>query len=162
MLIFSRRSILNSFGALAAAGGLKIVGIKTALASAEGEWRHGLSLFGDLKYPPDFKHYDYVNPNAPKGGRARLFGIGTFDSLNPYTFKGQPAGFIGSINNSLMAGAADEPSSEYGLAAEAVRYPADFALVTYRLRPEARFHDGRPITPDDVIWSMTALKEAHP
>lgn len=162
MLTFSRRSILKSVGAFAAAGGLKVVGIKTAVASEEGEWRHGLSLFGELKYPPDFKHYEYVNPNAPKGGRVRLFAIGTFDSLNPYTFKGQPAGFIGQTNDSLMAGAADEPSSEYGLVAEAVTYPADFARVTYRLQPEARFHDGRPATAEDVIWSMTALKEAHP
>ena len=160
-----RRSTLKLLGALGISGGLsggsRRVGIDAALAQ-EQDWRHGLSLFGELKYPADFAHYAYVNPNAPKGGRARLHAIGTFDSLNPYTYKGQPAGLLGLTNDSLMEGAADEPSAEYGLVAEAVRYAADYASVTYRLRPEAKFHDGQPMTAADVIWSMTALKEAHP
>jgi len=165
-MLIDRRFLLKLFGAagvgaVGASGGVKLVGVNTASAE-EQEWRHGLSLFGELKYASGFEHFDYVNPAAPKGGRARLYAIGSFDSLNPYTFKGQPAGLIGLTNDTLMAGASDEPSTEYGLVAEAVRHPEDFSSVTFRLRPEARFHDGQPITPDDVIWSMTALKDAHP
>jgi microcin C transport system substrate-binding protein len=160
-MLIDRRFALKLLGALGISGGAKLVGVNAAFGQ-EHDWRHGLSLFGELKYPADFKHFDYVNPDAPKGGRARLYAIGTFDSLNPYTFKGQPAGLVGLTNDSLMTSAFDEPSTEYGLVAEAVRYPEDYSSVTYRLRPGAQFQDGRPITPDDVIWSMMALKEAHP
>ena len=160
-MLIDRRFVLKLLGALGVSGGVKLVGVNAAFGQDE-DWRHGLSLFGELKYPSDFKHFDYVNPTAPKGGRARLYAIGTFDSLNPYTFKGQPAGLIGLTNDSLMTGAFDEPSAEYGLVVEAVRYPEDYSSVTYRLRPEARFHDGQPITADDVIWSMASLKQAHP
>jgi microcin C transport system substrate-binding protein len=160
-MLIDRRFVLKLLAALGVPGGVKLVGVNAAFGQDE-DWRHGLSLFGELKYPSDFKHFDYVNPTAPKGGRARLYAIGTFDSLNPYTFKGQPAGLIGLTNDSLMTGAFDEPSAEYGLVVEAVRYPEDYSSVTYRLRPEAQFHDGQPITADDVIWSMVSLKQAHP
>jgi microcin C transport system substrate-binding protein len=119
-------------------------------------------LFNSLKYPADFPHFTYVNPQAPKGGRVRLGGSGSFDSLNPYTFKGSAAGLVGLTNDTLMTGAMDEASTEYGLVADAVKHPDDYAFVTYRLRPEARFHDGEPMKPEDVIWSMEALKGAHP
>ncbi len=157
----SRRHVLQGLSALTTGLGLRLVGI-SAQAAGEERWRHGLSLFGDLKYGPDFSHFDYVRPDAPKGGRVRLFAIGSFDSLNPYTYKGEAAGIVGSIYDKLIKPALDEPGSEYGLIAESLSYPEDFAHVTYRLRAGARFHDGTPITPQDIIWSMENLKKAHP
>ncbi len=145
----------------AAAAGLPLASIQKAMAQTD-EWRHGLSLFGDLKYPTGFNKFDYVNADAPKGGRARMFSVGGFDSLNPYSFKGNSASIVGQTMDSLMTSALDEAGSEYGLIAEAVKRAADFSSVTFKLRPEATFHDGSPVTPEDVIWSMTALKEAHP
>ncbi len=131
-------------------------------APSAPEWRHGLSLFGDVKYPPDFKHFDYVNPDAPKGGRVRLGTYGTFDSLNGFIPKGNEAAGLNLLYDTLLADALDEPATEYGLVAESVRYPADYSSVTYRLRPEARFNDGRPITPEDVVWSFETLKRIDP
>lgn len=163
--LLDRRALLKALAAAPAVTALGTVpAIRPAAAQAGGEltWRHGLSLFNSLKYAPDFAHFAYVNPQAPKGGRVRLGGSGSFDSLNPYTFKGSAAGLIGLTNDTLMTGAMDEASTEYGLVADAVKHPDDFAFVTYRLRPEARFHDGEPMKPDDVIWSMQALKSAHP
>lgn len=126
------------------------------------EWRHGLSLLGDIKYPPGFKHFDYVNPDAPKGGAVRLAQTGTFDSLNIFIRKGNPATPVADIYDTLMVAPADEPSSEYGLVAESVSHPADFSSVTFRLRPEARWHDGAPVTVDDVVWSFDTLKRVSP
>ena len=120
---------------------------------------HGLSLFGDVKYPADFKHFDYVNPDAPKGGTVRMPAMGAFDSLNPFILKGQPAGGVGLIYDSLMSSSLDEPSTEYGLLVEKVDVPSDFSFVTFYLRPEARWHDGKPVTPEDVIWTFNTLKE---
>ncbi len=161
MITLSRRTVLRGLTALGSMFGLRIVGVSAQEASGL-VWRHGLSLFGDLKYPAGFAHFDYVKPDAPKGGRVRLFTVGSFDSLNPYTFKGEAAGIVGSIYDRLIKPALDEPGSEYGLIAEAVAHPPDFSSVSYRLRPQARFHDGRPITVEDVIWSMENLKKAHP
>jgi microcin C transport system substrate-binding protein len=124
---------------------------------------HGLSIHGNLKYGPGFKHFDYVNPEAPKGGDVRLAVIGTFDNLNPYILKGVAASGLGQVFETLTLASADEASSEYGLIAESVEVPADRAWVTFTLRPEARFHDGSPITADDVIWTFQALKtKGHP
>jgi len=123
---------------------------------------HALSLIGEPKFGPDFKHFDWVNPDAPKGGAVRFSVEGTFDSLNPFSIKGSPAGGVGMIYDSLMAGSPDEESTEYGLVAAWVSFPPDFSSATFGLRPEARFHDGKPITPDDVIFSLGALKAAHP
>jgi microcin C transport system substrate-binding protein len=127
-------------------------------------WRHGLSLFGDLKYPAGFKHFDYVNPQAPKGGVIRLGAFGTFDNFNIVVsgVKGNIAAGMGEIYDTLMVGALDEVSAEYGLLAEAVTYPADFSAVTYRLRAEAKWHDGKPVTPEDVIFSLQAFQKNHP
>jgi microcin C transport system substrate-binding protein len=158
--LIDRRTLLQ-LTAAAGAAGLPFSTPGSAHAQTAG-WRHGLSLFGDLKYPTGFENFDYVTTDAPKGGRARLFSVGTFDSLNPYTFKGNATGLIGLTMDSLMTSSLDEASSEYGLIAEAVRMPDDFSSVTFKLRAEARFHDGSPITPEDVIWSMTELKKAHP
>ncbi len=156
--MIDRRTLLQ----LTAATGVLHVLPPSPARAAEPQWRHGLSLFGNLKYPEGFEHFDYVNTGAPKGGRARVFSLGSFDSLNPFTFKGSSAGIVGQTFDTLMDAALDEAGSEYGLIAEAVKKPDDFAWVTYRLHGAARFHDGTPITPEDVIWSLEALKGAHP
>lgn len=158
--MIDRRTLLQ-LTAAAGAAGLPFSAQNVARAQAN-EWRHGVSLFGDLKYPAGFEKFDYVNVDAPKGGRARLFSVGTFDSLNPYTFKGNATSVIGLTIDNLMMSSLDEAGSEYGLIAEAVQMPDDFSSVTFKLRAEAKFHDGSPITPEDVIWSMTELKKAHP
>jgi microcin C transport system substrate-binding protein len=137
----------------------------TTPARAEAlSWRHGLSLFGDPKYPPGFKQFDYVNAAAPKGGAVREVAIGTFDSFNSVVagVKGTTASAIELIYDTLLTSALDEVSSEYGLLAEAVSYPEDFSSVTYRLRAEAKWHDGKPITTDDVIFSFNAFKKYNP
>jgi microcin C transport system substrate-binding protein len=130
----------------------------------EPRFRHGMSLFGDLKYPPDFRHFDYVNPNAPKGGAVRLSAIGTFDNFNIVVsgVKGALVPGIELIYDSLMIPALDEVSTEYGLIAEGASFPEDFSSVTYRLRPGGRWHDGRPVTPGDVIFSFEAFRKNHP
>ena len=119
---------------------------------------HGLTLLGKLKYPPDFKHLDYVNPNAPKGGRIKLYSIGSFDTFNPYVIKGDPAAGLGFMFETLMTTPQDESSAEYGLIAKSVEVPDDLSFVIYNLRPEARFHDGKPITAEDVVFSFDTLK----
>ncbi|MDE0030913.1 MAG: extracellular solute-binding protein [Deltaproteobacteria bacterium] len=136
--------------ALAAAPGV-------AGAAEEARPSHGIAMHGDLKYPPDFKHFDYVNPDAPKGGAVRLQAIGTYDSFNPFIVKGSPAAGIGRIYETLMSGSADEPFSEYGLLAESITVPEDRSWVEFRLRPEARWHDGKPVTADDVVWTFETL-----
>jgi microcin C transport system substrate-binding protein len=148
--------------ALAVAG--TVVPAHAQQAAQEGSWHHGLSLFGDLKYPPGFKHFDYVNPDAPKGGTVRQLAIGTFDNFNLVVsgVKGQLAGGVGLVYDTLMTASMDEVSAEYGQLAEAVRYPADFSSVTYRLRAEAKWHDGKPVTPEDVIFSLEAFRKNHP
>ncbi len=123
---------------------------------------HALSLVGEPKMPSDFKHFDWVNPDAPKGGRLRRWEMGTFDSLNAFSIKGQQAEGLGLIYDSLMSSSPDEPSTEYGLIAEWASYPDDYSSVTFGLRPGAKWHDGKPITVDDVIFSLGALKDAHP
>ncbi len=136
------------------------VAISNQSFAQERQFRHGLTLFETLKYPADFKHYDYVNPAAPKGGKLRLGVLGSFDSLNANTIKGDP--IDPGVNETLMARALDEPSSEYGLLAESVWHPDDFSSVVYRLRPEARFHDGEPVKPEDVIFSFESTKANLP
>ncbi len=147
-----RKLLLAAFGVIACAG----------LVSAEPVWHHGVSLIGEPKYGPDFKHFDWVNPDAPKGGSVRISAQGTFDSLNPYPIKGNPAAGSTFIYDALMDGGLDEPSAEYGLIAESVSYPDDYSSVTFKLRPEARFQDGVPIKPEDVIFSLEELKKVSP
>jgi len=141
---------------------LVFTGLFATVNAQEQKWRHGLSLFGELKYKPGFKNFDYVNVNAPKGGTLRMGSIGTFDSLNPFILKGRAASLSGMIYDTLLQSSGDEPSSEYGLLAESMSYPDDYSSVTYRLRPEARWHDGKPVTPEDVIFSLNTLKKGHP
>ncbi len=132
--------------------------------TAEPGWRHGVSLFGEVKYPPHFKRFDYVNPDAPTGGSVRQIALGTFDNFNIVVagVKGAIAGAVNLIYESLMTPSLDEVSTEYGALAEAVSYPADFFSATYRLRSQARWHDGRPVTPEDVIFSLDSFKKHHP
>ena len=120
--------------------------------------RHGLSIYGDLKYGPGFRHFDYVNPKAPRGGDVRLPALGTFDTLNPFVIKGVPAAGIGEVFEALTVAALDEPNSQYGLIAESVEVPGDRSWVAFTLNAAARFHDGSPITVADVIWSFDTLK----
>ncbi|HEU4381590.1 MAG TPA: extracellular solute-binding protein [Hyphomicrobiaceae bacterium] len=122
---------------------------------------HALSLVGAPKYAADFKHFDWVNPNAPKGGALRQFAEGSFDSINPFSFKGQKASDLGLLYDALMVDSPDEASTQYCLICEWVSYPADFSSVTFKLRPEARFSDGKPITVEDVIYSLEAQKKAN-
>lgn len=152
----TRRTLLKLAGLAPAA---KLFGIQIAHAE-DRQFRHALTLFEDVKYPPDFTHFGYVNPKAPKGGRVRFGLVGSFDNLNPYTFKGESAGAV--LNDALLVSSLDEPSTEYGLVASAVWHPEDRSMVVYRLRQEARFHDGKTMTPDDVIWSMQSLRDANP
>ncbi len=134
---------------------------------AMAEPRHGISAFGELKYPRDFKHFDYVNPNAPKGGRFNHVGSGgrlTFDSFNPFILKGDPAQGLGElVFESLMVRAVDEPDAMYGLIAQSADIAKDRMSVVFELRPEAHFANGSPLTADDVIYSFLTLKEkGHP
>jgi microcin C transport system substrate-binding protein len=129
-----------------------------AAAGAQPGGSHGLSMYGELKYGPAFGHFEYVNPRAPKGGDARLAAIGTFDTLNPFVLKGVAAAGVGETFDTLTVGSADEPFAQYGLVAETIETPADRSWVAYTLRREARFHDGSPITVEDVIWTFETLK----
>lgn len=125
---------------------------------AAAEPRHGLAMHGALKYPAGFAHFDYVNPAAAKGGELRLADTDPFDSFNPYIAKGQAPDGIGLTTDTLMEQSQDEPFSMYGLVAESVETPPDRSWVQFTLRPSARFHDGRPMTPDDVIFSLDILR----
>ena len=125
-------------------------------------WQHGLSLFGQPQLPSGFSHFPYVNKNARKGGTVRIAAIGSFDNLNQFTIKGSAASGLGLIHDTLMTGSMDEASAGYGLIAEAVKHAADYSSVSFRLNKNATFSDGSPITADDVAFSLTALKKAHP
>jgi microcin C transport system substrate-binding protein len=166
VIALSRRGLLGiGVGALAsnAIGG--------QVGAQVEEDRHGMSTFGDLKYPKDFAHFDYANPNAPKGGAFSQIGPGTiynqnsltFNSLNSFILRGDAAQGMELTFATLMARAEDEPDGMYGLAAQSVRISADGLAYRFSLRPQARFHDGSPLTAQDVAFSLTTLKEkGHP
>ncbi|MBL4751649.1 MAG: ABC transporter substrate-binding protein [Amylibacter sp.] len=120
---------------------------------------HGISTFGDLKYRADFKYFDYINPNAPKGGEFSTSGFGTFDSMSPYILKGQSAALSSIFFESLMTSSSDEPDSMYGLLAETIEYPENRQWIVFNMRPEARFSDGTPVTAQDVVFSFNILYE---
>ena len=130
--------------ALGSAAGVPVIGPAHAQPAADLPWRHALSLFGDIKYPADFKRFDYVNPDAPKGGVARMIALGTFDNFNIAVagIKGSLAPAAAMIYETLMTRAQDEVATEYGELAEAAQHPDDFSWAIYRLREDARWHDG--------------------
>jgi microcin C transport system substrate-binding protein len=153
-LQLTRRSLLPLMAGLmlvsAAAGGAE-----------SAERRHGLSAFGDLKYGPDFQHFEYVNPDAPKGGQLSRIGtaaVNTFNSLNPFILRGDAAQGMDLVFDSLMVRAQDEPDAMYGLVAESVEISDDGLAATFFLRPEAKFADGSPITAEDVVFTFDSLK----
>ena len=164
---FTRRSVIRATAATLAAPALGALGAGPFAGGAAAQartWKHGLSLFGDLKYPPDFKHFDYVNPNAPQGGVVRQVAFGTFDNFNSVVagVKGSLAMGTELFTETLTTSALDEVSTEYGLLVEAVSHPNDYSSVTYRLRATARWHDSKPVTPDDVIFSFVTFKANSP
>lgn len=131
--------------------------------AASPVWRSGISTIGELKHPNGFAHFDYVNPDAPKGGELKLSETGTYDTFNLILSKGEAATGIGSlVFDTLLKSAEDEITASYGLLAEGVSYPDDFSSATFRLRAEAKWADGQPVTPDDVIYSFEKLKEHNP
>ena len=118
---------------------------------------HAFTLYGDPKYGPDFTHFDYVNPDAPKGGEIRLAAIGTYDNLNPFTLKGVAAYGSLMLYNRLCTKSKDEPFTEYGQLAAQMQMPEDRSWIVFELHPEARWHDGVPVTAADVIFSFKIL-----
>src|SRR5215470_510838 len=164
-----RETILLGAAALASALPRNVAAAQ--VEAAQETERHGISAFGDLKYPPDFKHFDYVNPNAPKGGAFAHIGATrafnqnflTFNSLNSFILKGDGAQGMELTFASLMARAEDEPDALYGLAARAVQISPDGLTYRFLLRPGIKFHDGSPLTAHDVAFSLKVLKEkGHP
>ena len=164
----SRRRALSLFAsaAAAAAASSRVISV-----SAQNADRHGMSAFGDLKYPPDFPHFSYVNPNAPKGGVFSQIGpnrqfnqsFQTFNSLNSFILKGDAAQGMELTFATLMVRSGDEADTMYGLAASSVRISDDELTYRFTLRSQAKFHDGTPLTAHDVAWSLTTLKEkGHP
>jgi microcin C transport system substrate-binding protein len=166
-LRLTRRSILRT-GTLAAVfplfGQAPWPATTARAQSSEPQWRHGLPLFGELKYPPGFRHLDYVNPQAPKGGAVRLLALGTFDNFNQAVagLKGLFAAAAGTICDTLMVPSLDEATAHYGLIAEAVSHPPNLASTSFRLHAAARHHDSNPITVEDVIYSFEAYKKYNP
>ncbi len=120
---------------------------------------HAMSLHGDVKYGADFSHFDYTNPDAPKGGTLRMHAVGTFDTLNPFILKGVAAAPVSLTYETLTEQSDDEPFSAYGLLAESMELAEDNSFIRFNLRKEARFHDGKPVSPDDVVWSFETLRE---
>jgi microcin C transport system substrate-binding protein len=152
---------MRTFVRLVAAACAAAFAAPLALAGHDG-WHHATALVDEPKYPEGFEHFKYVNPDAPKGGLVRLSETGSFDNLNIVPPRGSlPAG-LGLIYDTLMVPAFDEVSTMYGLIAEGLRYPADYSSVTFKLRPEARWHDGEPISAEDVVWSFEVLTKNNP
>lgn len=149
-MLLPRRSIL--FGSAA----LPFVGFPHRSIRAQEATRvHAITIHGEPKYGPDFEHFDYVNPEAPKGGTIRYAAVGSFDSFNGFILKGDPG--PSSSTETLLTSSLDEAATEYGLIAASIEVPDDRSWVAFTLRPEARWHDGTPITVDDVLFSFDIL-----
>ncbi len=177
MRMFSRHLSKLSICLIILSGMLSHTQASSSDSDSEPKPHHGFALYGDLKYPPGFPHFDYVNPDAPKGGLLRLMGFGTFDTLNPYTLKGTspfntPGQFMygfSELNETLLAGtgsympSGDEPQSAYGLLAASLRYPDDYSWVEFQIREDAHFHDSHEIDAEDVVFSyLTLIEKGHP
>jgi microcin C transport system substrate-binding protein len=157
------RALRRSIGPWGLAAAVCVLLLGGAARAEDVKPVHGIAMHGAPKYPPGFEHFDYVNPNAPKGGEVRFGAVGTFDNLNPFILKGVAAAGIGSTFDSLMTSADDEPFSYYGLVAQTLEVPSDRSWVIFNLRPAARFHDGTPLTAADVAWTFNILREkGHP
>ncbi|MEM7301275.1 MAG: extracellular solute-binding protein [Pseudomonadota bacterium] len=143
-----------------------VVALSQSAFAKDGEWLTTDSLIKPSKYAENFERYDHVNPNAPKGGTLNSISIGTFDSFNPFIVKGTSAAGLnytgGLLYDSLMEQSVEEPGTSYPLIAEAFKHPADYSSATYRLNANAKFHDGKPITAEDVAWSFDVLKANYP
>ena len=133
-----------------------------AQEAPSGAWLHAISGVGEPKYPEGFTHFDYVNVDAPKGGVVRMGVLGGFDTFNPILPKGEPAAGIGLLYETLMVRSMDEVLTDYGLLAEAMTFPADYSSVTFRMNPDAKWHDGEPVSVEDVIWSFQKATELSP
>ncbi len=162
-MTLSRRSVLGAAAATLATPALGRLSFAQTSPDTR-TWKHGLSLFGEPGYAADFKNFEYVNPSAPQGGLLRQIAFGTFDNFNLVIsgVKGSLASGLELVNESLTTPALDEVSSEYGLLAEAVSYPEDRSSVTYRLRANASWQDGKPVTPEDVVYSLETFKKNSP
>jgi len=154
-LLFTKRHArqFRQLALLALSGLAGLLLAQTSLAAVHHA--HAIAMYGSPKYPADFRHFAYVNSDAPKGGELRLGAEGTFDSFHPYIPKGNAVS-TGSVET-LLTESSDEPFTAYGLIAESIDWPDDRSWVQFTLRPEARWHDGKPITADDVIWSFKIL-----
>ena len=157
-----QRVILRQYSLWVAVFSLTLGAIAPALAEQTPVERHGISLFGAPALPKGFAHFPYVNPQAPKGGTLNVAAIGTFDSVNRFSIKGNPAEGLPLVHDTLMAANLDEAGSGYGLIAQTLSHPADYSSVTFTLRKTARFSDNSPITANDVAYSLDALRQAHP
>jgi microcin C transport system substrate-binding protein len=144
---------------LALAAGAFLAPAAPARADSPVRVVHAIAMVGEPKFGPDFKHFDFVNPDAPKGGELRMATIGSFDSFNPFIVKGNPAANVGALFETLTAPDPDEPFTEYGLLAKSIEVPDDRSWVAFDLRPEARFQDGTPVTAEDVVFSFEALRD---
>lgn len=136
-----------------------LVLLSPAVKAEEVIKSHGVSSFGELKYPADFKHWDYVNPNAPKGGEFSTWAFGTFDSMTPFILKGNAAALASTLYDTLLTGNLDEPDAMYGLVASSLEYPPSREWVIFHLRPEAKFSDGSQVTAHDVAFSFETLRD---
>ena len=138
-----------------------IAALSPALAQ-EKVWEHATSLIGEPKYPPGFEKFDYVNPDAPKGGLVRLSQMGGFDTFNPILPQGEAVTGLGFVYETLTTDSDDEISTQYGALAEAWTHPDDYSSVTFRMNPRAKWHDGQPVTAEDVVWSFNKIIELNP
>lgn len=156
------RSARMGLIAAVAAAAIAIGGVGTTASAQAPMKRHALSLIGEPHHKPDYQHFTWVKPDAPKGGAVKRWVEGTFDSLNNFTINGVAAAGLGFVYSPLMIDSADENTAVYGMIAEWVSYPSDYSSATFGLRANAKFHDGKPITPEDVIFSFDAQKKANP
>nr|MCU0987413.1 extracellular solute-binding protein [Acetobacteraceae bacterium] len=152
-----RREIVSA--SLAAPLVAAMPAVRPAAAQAGSRRTHALSLLGEPRYRPGFTHFGYVNPNAPKGGEVALAAIGSFDSFNPFIVRGVAAAGLGALWMTLLRGSQDEASTEYAHLAEAIELANDGTWVAFELDARARWHDGRPITAEDVIWTFNTLRQ---
>jgi microcin C transport system substrate-binding protein len=157
-----RGVVAHVLAASAIAATVACLGSTRGAATEAPVRHHAITTIGPVKHGPGYAHFDWVNPTAPKGGTLRLAGIGKFDSLNRHTYRGVAAPYLSLISDTLMDPNPDEPATSYGLIAEWVSTPPDVSSATFGLRAEARFHDGTPITPEDVIFSLAEQKKAWP